>query len=48
MVMSTTSADIEKMAALISALAENGRCAVVGSRDKIDEAGDIFAVKEDI
>ena len=48
MVMSTTAADIEKMAALVSALAENGKCAVVGSRDKIDEAGDIFTIKEDI
>ena len=48
MVMSTTAADIEKMAALVSALAENGKCAVVGSRDKIDEAGDIFTIKDDI
>ena len=32
----------------IVAVKKNGKCAVVGSRDKIDEAGDIFTIKEDI
>lgn len=47
-VMSTKPEDIEKMAVLISELAAKGLCAVVGSKDKIEEAGDIFTIKEEL
>lgn len=47
-VMETTAADIEAMIGMMRQLAERGLCTVVGSREKIEEAGDIFTVKEDI
>lgn len=47
-VMETTPADIEAMIAMMQKLSKDGYCAVVGSREKIEEAGDIFTVKEDI
>ena len=48
LVMSTKPEDIEGMASLIGARAAEGLCAVVGSREKIEEAGDIFTTKEEL
>ena len=47
-VMETTPEDIGRFASLIGAVAEDGRCAVVGCKEKIDAASDVFTVKEDI
>ncbi len=46
--LSTTSEDIEKMAELIKPLAEKNLCAVVGNKDKIAEAGDLFPIQSDL
>ena len=47
-VMETTPEDIGRFADLIGAVAADGRCTVVGCKEKIDAASDVFTVKEDI
>ena len=47
-VMSTTAQDIEKLSALVKKLTEKNLCAVVGNKEKIDEAGDLFTIKVSI
>ncbi len=46
--MAATPADIEKMAELIKPLAKKNLCAVVGNKDKIAEAGDVFPIQSDL
>lgn len=46
--MSTTASDIEGFASLIAPLAEKNLCVVVGNKDKIEESGDLFTIKEDL
>lgn len=47
-VLETTPTDIENMSALIKPLVEKQLCAVVGNKEKIEEAGDLFTIKEDL